>query len=52
LKNNNSAWYSTGLLTIKLLTLHDQLSLEGRDELMLLDTTEDRTIYFDLLPLF
>jgi len=38
--------------TTNLLTLHDQLSLEGRGELMLLDTTEDRTIYFDLLPFF
>lgn len=38
--------------TTNLLTLHDQLSLEGRGELMLLDTTEERTIYFDLLPFF
>jgi signal recognition particle receptor subunit beta len=38
--------------TTNLLTLHDQLSLVGRGELMLLDTTEDRTIYFDLLPFF
>ena len=38
--------------TTNLLCLHDQLSLEGRGELMLLDTTEDRTIYFDLLPFF
>jgi signal recognition particle receptor subunit beta len=38
--------------TTNLLTLHDQLSLQGRGELMLLDTTEDRTIYFDLLPFF
>ena len=38
--------------TTNLLTLHDQLSMEGRGELMLLDTTEDRTIYFDLLPFF
>ncbi len=38
--------------TTNLLALHDQLSLEGRGELMLLDTTEDRTIYFDLLPFF
>lgn len=38
--------------TTNLLTLHDQLTLEGRGELMLLDTTEDRTIYFDLLPFF
>jgi signal recognition particle receptor subunit beta len=38
--------------TTNLLTLHDQLMLDGRGELMLLDTTEDRTIYFDLLPFF
>lgn len=38
--------------TTNLLTLHDQLSLDGRGELMLLDTTDDRTIYFDLLPFF
>ncbi len=38
--------------TTNLLTLHDQLTLEGRGELMMLDTTEDRTIYFDLLPFF
>ena len=38
--------------TTNLLTLHDQLSLEGRGDLMLLDTTDDRTIYFDLLPFF
>ena len=38
--------------TTNLLTLHDLLSPEGRGELMLLDTTEDRTIYFDLLPFF
>jgi len=38
--------------TTNLLALHDQLSLDGRGELMMLDTTEDRTIYFDLLPFF
>lgn len=38
--------------TTNLLTLHDQLSLDGRGELMMLDTSEDRTIYFDLLPFF
>src|ERR1700694_3599746 len=38
--------------TTNLLTLHDQLTLDGRGELMMLDTTEDRTIYFDLLPFF
>ena len=38
--------------TTNLLSLHDRLLQEGRGELMLLDTTEDRTIYFDLLPFF
>lgn len=38
--------------TTNLLCLHDQLQQEGRGELMMLDTTEDRTIYFDLLPFF
>lgn len=38
--------------TTNLIKLHDQLSLDGRGELMLLDTTQDRTIYFDLLPFF
>lgn len=38
--------------TTNLLALHDQLAMDGRGELMLLDTTEDRTIYFDLLPFF
>lgn len=38
--------------TTNLLALHDQLALDGRGELMMLDTTEDRTIYFDLLPFF
>lgn len=38
--------------TTNLLKLHDILSLEGRGELMLLDTKDDRTIYFDLLPFF
>ncbi len=38
--------------TTNLLCLHDQLVQEGRGELMMLDTTEDRTIYFDLLPFF
>ena len=38
--------------TTNLLTLHEQLSLDGRGDLMMLDTTEDRTIYFDLLPFF
>jgi len=38
--------------TSNLLCLHDQLIQDGRGELMMLDTTEDRTIYFDLLPFF
>ncbi len=38
--------------TTNLLRLHDILEKEGRGELMMLDTTEDRTIYFDLLPFF
>jgi len=38
--------------TTNLLCLHDKLLQEGRGELMMLDTTEDRTIYFDLLPFF
>lgn len=38
--------------TTNLLTLHDQLSQQGRGELMMLDTSNDRTIYFDLLPFF
>ena len=35
-----------------LLCLHDQLCNEGRGDLMVLDTVDDRTIFFDLLPLF
>ncbi|KAB0666021.1 GTPase domain-containing protein [Oryzomonas japonica] len=38
--------------TTNLLCLHDLLSNEGRGELMVLDTVDDRTIYFDLLPFF
>ena len=38
--------------TTNLLCLHDTLQQDGRGELMMLDTTEDRTIYFDLLPFF
>lgn len=38
--------------TTNLLQLHDQLAREGRGELMVLDTSDDRTIYFDLLPFF
>lgn len=38
--------------TTNLLCLHDQLRQDGRGELMMLDTSDDRTIYFDLLPFF
>lgn len=38
--------------TTNLLCLHDSLSQDGRGDLMMLDTTEDRTIYFDLLPFY
>jgi len=38
--------------TTNLLQLHDLLTRQGRGELMVLDTTGDRTIYFDLLPFF
>lgn len=38
--------------TTNLLCLHDILSGEGRGELTVLDTKDDRTIYFDLLPFF
>ncbi|TSA47888.1 MAG: GTPase [Deltaproteobacteria bacterium] len=38
--------------TTNLLRLHDLLSSKGRGDLMVLDTKDDRTIYFDLLPFF
>lgn len=38
--------------TTNLLSLHDLLSEDGRGDLMVLDTTDDRTIFFDLLPFF
>ncbi len=38
--------------TTNLLTLHEQLSSDSRGELMVLDTADDRTIFFDLLPFF
>lgn len=38
--------------TTNLLCLHDILDQEGRGELTVLDTKEDRTIFFDLLPFF
>ncbi len=38
--------------TTNLLRLHDLLAKEGRGDLMVLDTKDDRTIFFDLLPFF
>ncbi len=38
--------------TTNLLKLHDLLEKEDRGDLMMLDTKDDRTIYFDLLPFF
>ncbi len=38
--------------TTNLLQLHDILAVEGRGDLMTLDTKDDRTIFFDLLPFF
>lgn len=38
--------------TTNLLQLHEILTRDGRGELMVLDTSGDRTIYFDLLPFF
>lgn len=38
--------------TTNLLQLHEKLVAEGRGDLMVLDTANDRTIYFDLLPFF
>ena len=38
--------------TTNLLVLHDKLAEEGRGGLMVLDTKDDRTIFFDLLPFF
>lgn len=38
--------------TTNLLQLHEQLTGEGRGDLMVLDTKDDRTIFFDLLPFF
>ncbi|MBI5639679.1 MAG: GTPase domain-containing protein [Nitrospirae bacterium] len=38
--------------TTNLLVLHDLLEREGRGDLMVLDTKDDRTIFFDLLPFF
>lgn len=38
--------------TTNLLKLHDLLNKQDRGDLMMLDTKDDRTIYFDLLPFF
>lgn len=38
--------------TTNLLRLHDRLPREGRGDLTVLDTQDDRTIFFDLLPFF
>ena len=38
--------------TTNLLRLHDILDKEGRGDLAVLDTKDDRTIFFDLLPFF
>jgi signal recognition particle receptor subunit beta len=38
--------------TTNLLQLHDLISRRERGDLMVLDTVGDRTIFFDLLPLF
>lgn len=38
--------------TTNLLQLHELLHQDGRGDLMVLDTKDDRTIFFDLLPFF
>lgn len=38
--------------TTNLLKLHDIIDKGGRGDLMVLDTKDDRTIFFDLLPFF
>ncbi|RJQ44149.1 MAG: GTPase [Nitrospiraceae bacterium] len=38
--------------TTNLLRLHDLLEKQGRGDLTVLDTKDDRTIFFDLLPFF
>ncbi len=38
--------------TTNLLQLHELLVKDGRGDLMVLDTKDDRTIFFDLLPFF
>jgi len=38
--------------TTNLMRLHDLMPSNGRGDLMVLDTAQERTIYFDLLPFF
>ena len=38
--------------TTNILRLHDRLSPESRGDLVMLDTYQDRTLFFDLLPFF
>ena len=38
--------------TTNLLRMHDLLPQYGRGDLMVLDTVDDRTIFFDLIPFF
>ena len=38
--------------TTNLMRLHDLLDKSGRGDLMVLDTVDDRTLFFDLLPFF
>lgn len=47
-------YYGPGMSgkTTNLLKLHDLLSLDHRGDLEMLDTQEDRTLFFDLMPMF
>lgn len=47
-------YYGPGLSgkTTNLLQLHDILDIKGRGALMSLDTKDDRTVFFDLLPFY
>ncbi|MCI4625064.1 MAG: GTPase domain-containing protein [Candidatus Magnetoovum sp. WYHC-5] len=38
--------------TTNLLNLHEMIDVKGRGDLMMLDTKDDRTIFFDLLPFY
>ena len=38
--------------TTNLMQLHEALDIRGRSDLMILDTKDDRTIFFDLLPFY